>query len=203
MVLSASLTISVLWAPKNLSDVKVEHIRMLQIKHFVRFAQQDFTVTNDMTQMFSTKPVLLVFTVQMVLSKPLSSLVLWVHSATYLVCRMSQNVLLVLVATTVMNLGRQHTLSCAQKDTSAEVDQLWQHLIIMLPPCLTTQHCYVHLEHSTIRMQVHVPLVSSVLLEQLSQRNAHQEHSATGQSSSQVTNVKTARPESFVKHLIW
>ena len=72
-------------------------------------------MTNDMTQMFSTKPVLLVFTVQMVQSKPLSSLVLWVHSATYLVCRMSQNVLLVLVATTVMNLGRQHTLSCVQK----------------------------------------------------------------------------------------
>ena len=74
-------------------------------------------MTIAMPPLFCTRtaPVLQAIIVQLAPDMLLNSLVQWVHSVTFLVFPMSHNVLLVLVATTAMSLGRLPSLSFATK----------------------------------------------------------------------------------------
>lgn len=139
-----------------------------------------------MLLLFSTRtaPVLQAIIVQMAPDMLLNFPAHWVHSVTFLVFPMSHNVLLVLGATTVMNLGRLPSLSFVTKDISVVVAQLWQHQITTIHFCQTTLHCFAHLEPSTTPMQGHALLDSTVPLEQQNQRSAHQELLVTRQSCS-------------------
>lgn len=74
-------------------------------------------MTIAMLLLFSTRtaPVLQAIIVQMAPDMLLNFPAHWVHSVTFLVFPMSHNVLLVLGATTVMNLGRLPSLSFVTK----------------------------------------------------------------------------------------
>ena len=109
-------------------------------------------MTIAMLLLFSTRtaPVLQAIIVQMAPDMLLNFPVHWVHSVTFLVFPMSHNVLLVLGATTAMNLGKLPSLSFATKVRKMQ-NNLWgnkrkrnQECFLSLP-CIGSSSNMIHL----------------------------------------------------------